>query len=574
MASYALYENSTVRSAHENSDKANFNLAVRAAVNSYYTLLISGQERSDYYVEQLAPLYDKFQQDNAFREEVFSAVAESVDKLLIELERVRTKAEELGIPFSDRFYDPDESDNPYAYDSSMSLEDSRKAADANNLDEFMSGYSDELKMAAASYNADEFRRYFADRAAKALESNAEHYLDSLRSDRDYLNSVCDLVSPSVYNELREDIQQEKRAANSINADIQISGADIEKLRSIEPRKSVLNFTDEEITATAAFADTFQADIGNKSPFFRAKTGDWRDREQTTIPVIKVEDRNADFKSVRNDIKSRVILRGSAGNEDTGWDIQISRVGLEDTVNYGQKFKDKAVFNALYHIEEIVRSGVLLDTVTSERNNNNKALNTEFMHKLYGVFDFNGERYLAKLSIEEFPDANLNPLRRMYNLQDIKIEPLKRIGFEDKSLAHSVFNDSKISIAQLFQIVKSFDKDFYVNKSKSLAEIRATYSTNSAEREAEPEMQTQSGDFRITDETVLGEGGLKTKYQNNIAAITTAVQRPRSSRYSQNMRAGAVCRRYSTGLTSNGARNTGSCAGCSPTTNTRQRRKAP
>ena len=681
LASYALYENSTVRSAHENSDKANFDLAVRAAVNSYYTLLISGQESSSYSVEQLAPLYNKFQQDKDFREEVFSAVTERVDKLLIELGRARTKAAELGIPFSDRIYDPndpeEQSNDPYSYDGSMSVEDSRKAAAANNLHEFMSGYSDELKMAAASYSADEFRRYFADRAARALESNTEHYLDSLRSDRDYLNSVCDLVSPSVYNELREDIQREKRAAYSTNANIQISGADIEKLHSIEPRKSVLNFTDEEIAATAAFADTFQADIGNKSPFFRAKTGDWRDREQTTIPVIKVEDRNADFKSVRDDIKSRVILRGSAGNEDTGWDIQISRVGLEDTVNYGQKFKDKAVFNALYHIEEIVRSSVLLDTVTSERNNNNKALNTEFMHKLYGVFDFNGERYLAKLSIEEFPDANLNPLRRMYNLQDIKIEPLKHIGFEDTSLAHSVFNDSRISIAQLFQIVKSFDKDFYINKSKSLAGIRAASSTNSAvqeekawtpyiiadlktwadnsaerasleryntfeeakarfdelrsqqynneetrnadgipyarltlgietkngavdiihvrkgqnylvddftrqpsiltnpsamelinraeseigfdrvfsykkldngsydngtdlsfsewneknrlfaeqpkeqaESKAEPETQAQSGGFRITDETVLGEGGLKTKYQNNIAAITT------------------------------------------------------
>ena len=48
-----------------------------------------------------------------------------------------------------------------------------------------------------------------------------------------------------------------------------------------------------------------------------------------------------------------------------------------------------------------------------------------MHKLYGAFDYNGERYLAKLTIEEFPDAELNPLRRLYNLQDIKIEPLRR-----------------------------------------------------------------------------------------------------------------------------------------------------
>ena len=264
--------------------------------------------------------------------------------------------------------------------------------------------------------------------------------------------------------------------------VQISNTDLEKLHSIEPRKSVLNFTDEELSATSAFSNAFQSDIGNKSPFYRVKNGEWRDSDQTTISVVEVENRNVDFKSVRDDIKSRNILRGTANNPDTGWDIQISRTGLEDTVNYGQKYKDKAVFNALYHIEDIVQNSVLLDSVTSERNNNNKALNTEFMHKLYGAFDFDGERYLAKLSVEEFPDAKLNPLRRMYNLQDIKIEPLKHIEFKDNPLAHSVFNDSKLSIAQLFQIVKSLDKDFYVNKSQTLTENRATYSTKSDEQE--------------------------------------------------------------------------------------------
>lgn len=264
--------------------------------------------------------------------------------------------------------------------------------------------------------------------------------------------------------------------------VQISNTDLEKLHSIEPRKSVLNFTDEELSATSAFSNAFQSDIGNKSPFYRVKNGEWRDSDQTTISVVEVENRNVDFKSVRDDIKSRNILRGTANNPDTGWDIQISRTGLEDTVNYGQKYKDKAVFNALYHIEDIVQNSVLLDSVTSERNNNNKALNTEFMHKLYGAFDFDGERYLAKLSVEEFPDAKLNPLRRMYNLQDIKIEPLKHIEFKDNPLAHSVFNDSELSIAQLFQIVKSLDKDFYVNKSQTLTENRATYSTKSDEQE--------------------------------------------------------------------------------------------
>ena len=121
--------------------------------------------------------------------------------------------------------------------------------------------------------------------------------------------------------------------------VQISNTDLEKLHSIEPRKSVLNFTDEELSATSAFSNAFQSDIGNKSPFYRVKNGEWRDSDQTTISVVEVENRNVDFKSVRDDIKSRNILRGTANNPDTGWDIQISRTGLEDTVNYGQKYKD-------------------------------------------------------------------------------------------------------------------------------------------------------------------------------------------------------------------------------------------
>lgn len=96
--------------------------------------------------------------------------------------------------------------------------------------------------------------------------------------------------------------------------------------------------------------------------------------------------------------------------------------------------------------------------------------------MYGAFDYNGERYLAKLTIEEFPDAKLNPLRRLYNLQDIKIEPLRRIEFKEKPLAHSVLNGSEIGISQLFEIFKRFDKDFYFNKAHSISKNRATYST--------------------------------------------------------------------------------------------------
>ena len=48
--------------------------------------------------------------------------------------------------------------------------------------------------------------------------------------------------------------------------VQISNTDLEKLHLIEPRKSVLNFTDKELSATSAFSNAFQSDIGNKSLF--------------------------------------------------------------------------------------------------------------------------------------------------------------------------------------------------------------------------------------------------------------------------------------------------------------------
>ena len=206
LAAGALYENDLVRNAHRNTDRENFDVEVESAVTSYYTRLITGRERSEYSAEQLAPLYNRFQRDSDFRAEVISEVADRLDESLTSLEVARSKAAELGIPFSDRPYDS-EKDDPYAYDGSMSIADSRKVADASNLHDFMLDYSDELEMAAASYGADEFRTYFADRAAEAVRNSHNEALTEMREDPEYLKSVADLVSDGLYNDIRSEIQQ-------------------------------------------------------------------------------------------------------------------------------------------------------------------------------------------------------------------------------------------------------------------------------------------------------------------------------------------------------------------------------
>ena len=207
LAAGALYDNNLVRNAHQNTDRENFNIEVESAVNSYYTRLISGRESSEYSIEQLAPLYNRFQQDKDVRAEVVSAVTDQLDKSLTSLEAARSKAAELGIPFSDRPYISEKEYDPYAYDGSMSIEDSRKVADASNLHDFMLDYSDELEMAAASYNADEFRSYFAERAAEAVRSSHDEIGTEMQETPEYLKSVADLVSDGLYNDIRSEIQQ-------------------------------------------------------------------------------------------------------------------------------------------------------------------------------------------------------------------------------------------------------------------------------------------------------------------------------------------------------------------------------
>lgn len=245
--------------------------------------------------------------------------------------------------------------------------------------------------------------------------------------------------------------------------VEITQADIDVLRTLEPRKSILNFSSAELAATEKWAEKFQGELSEKSPFYRLINGDWRENDETRVPIIDVVDKSPTFKSVRNDIKQQIIFRGSVVNSDTDWNIQISRKGLEDSVRYAKSHNNNAVYNILYNIDYIVKNSTLLDSVLSEKNNNSKSYNTAFMHKMYAVCKIKKQINLVKIAIEEFADDKNSTLKRLYNVQDIKVEPIRYIEFAEKPLARSALNGSDISISDLFKLVKSFDKDFYLNK---------------------------------------------------------------------------------------------------------------
>ena len=133
------------------------------------------------------------------------------------------------------------------------------------------------------------------------------------------------------------------------------------------------------------------------------------------------------------------------------------------MRYAKSHNNNAVYNILYNIDYIVKNSTLLDSVLSEKNNNSKSYNTAFMHKMYAVCKIKKQINLVKIAIEEFADDKNSTLKRLYNVQDIKVEPIRYIEFAEKPLARSALNGSDISISDLFKLVKSFDKDFYLNK---------------------------------------------------------------------------------------------------------------
>ena len=521
-----LYYDSSLRESFLNGSRPEFNNEVRRAIDETIRSFMNGENTSEPDVrEAYITLYREIYENGEFAENLYTEISDMLYAEHTEIDKARQKAHELGLPYDEYPYDPEENFDPYAYNPNRMSDD-----DYDRMHDLIAGERSEAeKLIDKTVHIDDL-----DYVVEGITSAA---FEKLKANHDFSPEAIELLDRieqqmSINNYTSLDLQmlrlpvfqqkygmlprisnkmfdgKLKEIAAELNGYIKAPSAeimdkDLKALQAIAPRKSVMNFTTEELSATAAFADQFSKELGDKSPYFRAEK-EWRDTESKTIPIIDVEDRKADFKSVRDDIKARIVLRGTSQNLDTGWNIQISRTGLEDTVKYGQKHKDNVVFNALYHIDEIVQNSVLLDTVVSERNNKNKALNTEFMHKLYSVFNFNGESYLAKLSVEEFPDAKLDPLRRLYNLQDIKIEPLRHIGFAEDQLRRSSLNGSEISISQLFQIVKTFDEDFYLNK------------------KAEQTVTLGSGNFAIND-NILSEGGQKTRYADNITAIRTLKQ---------------------------------------------------
>lgn len=245
------------------------------------------------------------------------------------------------------------------------------------------------------------------------------------------------------------ISQNDNDVNSIvrkssKNDTRINTEDVKAVQSI-PKKSVNDFTSEDIKKTENFAKKYYSEMGEKSPFFRAWFGDWRANDASEVAV-------ADKKGA---------VRGATKNLDTGWDIQISGKVFNETKSHNQNYNVKAR-PYLDYINSIVENAVLLDSYTVP-SGKAKSSNSAMMHSLYAIADMGNGRELVKLYVEELNDVNSDgTIKRAYQLQNITKQQLND-RVQANTLAPSASTADTYTVSQLFELVKSLDKNFKPNE---------------------------------------------------------------------------------------------------------------
>lgn len=228
-------------------------------------------------------------------------------------------------------------------------------------------------------------------------------------------------------------------------DGEISIKDVEAIRSI-PRKSINEFSSEEIAKTEKWARKFYKELGTKSPFFRAWFGDWREHDVSEYNYITAT--NTEGKNPR----------GTFTNADTGWNITSSSVGYDETISHSGK--DKLSLRAMQNIDKIIENSVLLDTEVSEHGRGKKSVYTAFMHKFYSVIAIDGKMHIAKMSVDEsYQPGSDDTNKKFYHVRAIKIEEVPSVGIGKSHTPIMEGTPSINSISDLFSLVKQYDSEF-------------------------------------------------------------------------------------------------------------------
>lgn len=201
-------------------------------------------------------------------------------------------------------------------------------------------------------------------------------------------------------------------------------------------KNVGALTDSELESLKSPARKYYEEMGTKSPFFRAKSGDWREYDTTEVLTAT---------KARRDEKGRPIVTGEVKNSDTGWSVIVSP-RISEAMEHG---RGKAVErNAEYmpYIHDAVKKAVLVSSKVSDSESGISLME----HDMYAYVTAKGRTELLKLTVEEKGSGSSG-------IRDYVLKDVAPVAFV-KTEAGKNF-----TVADVFKKVKETDRDFEYKK---------------------------------------------------------------------------------------------------------------
>ncbi len=330
---------------------------------------------------------------------------------------------------------------------------SKVSAPAKEIGNYLKSQGIDVNFNYSNMQAHEFIKHFGNQHFTNIMTNLG-YDGVIIDDFEYMvfnQNQMKLNDPVAYDDDGNVIPLSERFKDS-NNDIcyslsDVTVKDIEDLRSIG-RKSINDFTSDEIQKTEKWARKFYEDLGTKSPFFRAWFGDWREYDSKDIKIVDL-----------NVVNQNQGKRGVSNNKDTNVEIQVSKIGVDHIKTHLHRSKlSQFVIDNLWDITE---NAILFDTTLSEKDSNTKHKNTAFMHNFYVPIRYNGKVLVLKLYVEEFYNKWNNKIqRRDYDFKKIEtFNDADRFGEKDSTPLYASKNVSIKNVSDLFSLVKQYDTEF-------------------------------------------------------------------------------------------------------------------
>lgn len=319
---------------------------------------------------------------------------------------------------------------------------------ANKLKTFIRDLISKLKRFLSSYSDDGIEsaagRAVANFPQEVYDKLVELYTDAFaEAERNYRENGGEGAS--------ETKRSGRNTRDYSEYDKPITSQDVFELRSIG-RKSVNSFTSEDVEKSQKWAYKFYRELGTKSPFFRAWYGDWRANESKLVSVLQINGRD-EFTS------------GKEINNDTGRIISWNKDTAKESV-LNASSTDKTDMRLIAgKLNEFVKSAILFDTVISEPDSKRKLPGTAFMHSFYSIASVNDNNVLIKMYAEEaFSEKQNTTFTRSYSLKAVeKIADFDNGVLRSKTGLTGSQSATTISISDLYELVKTFDKDFTPGK---------------------------------------------------------------------------------------------------------------